>query len=266
MTTGKVTIEEGVVFGQGGGRDLLCDVYVPPEEKRNGAAVLLLHGGSWMSGDRSQLRGYGILLGREGYLCVASEYRLAQEAKWPAQIHDVKTALRWLRANAGTWGVDPDRIAVEGNSAGGHLALMLAGTSGLEGFSGDDATDVSDGVAAVMAVYPPTILSADARNTSEGREVLKLLLGEEADWETAARLASPITHAKAGFPPTLLISGTNDSVVPHESSVRMYEALAAAGVKVDLHLLAEQPHAFDMEPRFGRLNAAEMLLFLSRYV
>ncbi|HUQ38880.1 MAG TPA: alpha/beta hydrolase [Acidimicrobiales bacterium] len=265
-TTARVTVEEGVVFGQGGGRDLLCDVYVPPEEKRNGAAILLLHGGSWIAGDRTQLRGYGILLGREGYLCVASEYRLLPEANWPAQIHDAKAALRWLRKNAAMWGVDPDRIAVEGNSAGGHLALLLAGTQGLEEFAGETDDGVSDAVKAVMAVYPPTVLTETTRATSEGRQLLIAMFGEGAAGEAVAELASPITHAKPGFPPTLLISGTNDIVVPHESSVRMYEALAAAGVHVDLHLIAEQPHAFDMQPAFGRLNVQEMLLFLSRYV
>ncbi len=97
-TARRVTIEEDVVFGTGGGRDLKCDVYTPPGGPASAPAVLLVHGGGWRNGDRTQLRGYGILLGREGYLCVASEYRLSGEAKWPAQIHDVKAALRRMRA------------------------------------------------------------------------------------------------------------------------------------------------------------------------
>src|SRR3954469_10716803 len=117
----------GPVGPEGGGRDLRCDVFRPPGDVANAPAVLLVHGGGWRSGDRSQLRGYGILLGREGYVCVASEYRLVQESPWPAQIEDVKTAIRWMRENAKQLGIDPSKIAVEGNSAGAHLALMAAG-------------------------------------------------------------------------------------------------------------------------------------------
>jgi acetyl esterase/lipase len=105
--TGRVTVEHDVVFGTGGGRDLKCNVYVPPQPGAGRPAVLLVHGGGWVQGDRSQLHGYGILLGRLGYLCVATEYRLAGEAKWPAQLHDVKAALRWMRANAHQLGIDP---------------------------------------------------------------------------------------------------------------------------------------------------------------
>src|SRR5687767_4110747 len=128
---GRVTVEEGVVYGTAGagGRDLVCDVYRPPGDVPAGGApaVLLVHGGSWRQGDRSQLKGYGILLGRAGYVCVAPEYRLLGEAPWPAAIEDVKAAIRWVRASASSLGVDASRIAVEGNSAGAHLALLAGG-------------------------------------------------------------------------------------------------------------------------------------------
>jgi acetyl esterase/lipase len=121
--------------------------------------VLLVHGGAWINGDRNQLHGYGILLGRIGYVCVATEYRLAAEAKWPAQIHDVKAALRWMRANADTLGIDPAKIAVSGNSAGGHLSLMLAATQNIPEFEGKSGTPgVPTDVAACIAFYAPTLL------------------------------------------------------------------------------------------------------------
>ena len=134
---GRVTVEYDVVFGHGGGRDLKCNVYMPPQQGSARPAVLLIHGGGWVSGDRSQLHGYGILLGRIGYVCVTTEYRLAGEAKWPAQLHDVKAALRWMRANADRLGIDQDKISVEGNSAGAHLSLMVAGTQNVAAFEGD---------------------------------------------------------------------------------------------------------------------------------
>ena len=155
---GRVSVEENVVFGSGGGRSLHCDVYLPPEDGVGRTAVLLLHGGGWQQGDRSQLKGYGIALARFGYVCVCSEYRLSQERSWPAQLNDVKAAMRWLRANAARLGVDENRICVSGNSAGAHLALMLAAAKDgqLEGDGGNAA--VSSRCAAVVAIYPPTLL------------------------------------------------------------------------------------------------------------
>lgn len=267
-TDGRVTIDQDVVFGTAGagGRDLRCDVYTPPGVSAGSSApcVVLVHGGSWRSGDRTQLRGYGILLGRAGYVCVAPEYRLLGESPWPAQIHDVKTAIRWVRAFASDLGVDPQRIAIEGNSAGAHLALVAAGTASLEGLEGDGGNaGVSTAVAAVAAVYPPTLFFDDVTGHSEG--ALPLIALAEGDAEVAKQ-ASPVHHVSPQFPPTLLVHGTSDTTVPVSASIRMYEELVAAGVPTDLHLYAEQPHAFDAQPSFGRQVAAEMLLFLDRYV
>lgn len=263
MAEGRVDIETDVVFGHGGGRDLRCDVYTPPGGAEGAPAVILVHGGAWRQGDRTQLRGYGILLGREGYVCIAPEYRLTPESPWPAQIHDVKAAIRWVRANADRLGIDPERIAIEGNSAGAHLALLAAGTQDLAAFEGDGGNSgVSTHVAAAIGIYPPTVFSAGPR---ERGAVPLLALTEEGD-EEVARLAGPLSHISADFPPTMLIHGTADTTVPPLASIRMYEELVRAGVPVELHMYAEQPHAFDATPAFGRQCAAEMLLFLDRYV
>jgi acetyl esterase/lipase len=260
--TGRVTIEEGIVYGQGGGRDLRCDVFTPPGRPTNAPGVLLVHGGGWRQGDRSQLKGYGILLGRLGYVCVASEYRLSGEAAWPAQIHDTKAALRWMRANASRLGVDPARIAVSGNSAGAHLSLIVAGTPNLPEFEGDGGNPgVDTSVAASIAFYAPTDMGAPR----SGEDAVALLMGSSANAE-AYRLASPLEHAKRDFPPTLLIHGNKDDVVPAAASLRMYEALLNAGAPVELHMYAEQPHAFDAASLFGRQCAEIMNLFLRRYV
>lgn len=262
-STGRVTIEEGVVFGTGGGRDLKCDVYTPPGRPENAPAVLLVHGGSWRNGDRTQLRGYGVLIGREGYLCVCTEYRLLGEATWPAQIHDVKAAIRWMRANSSHLGLDPERVVIEGNSAGGHLALLAAGTPGRPDFEGEGGNaGVPTDVAAVLAVYPPTDLATMKRGVNE-----PIASSVEPD-EVAeiVRTASPINYVTPDFPPTLLIHGTKDEVVPHHQSVRMYQALEKAGVPVELHTYGNQPHAFDAQPEYGRQTAATMLAFLKRFV
>ncbi len=260
---GRVTIEEGVVFGSGGGRDLNCDVYTPPGDVSNAPAVLMVHGGSWRNGDRTQLRGYGVLIGREGYVCVCTEYRLLDEAPWPAQIHDVKAAIRWMRANSDRLGIDPTRIVIQGNSAGGHLALLAAGTPGSPEFEGDggNAEQPTD-VAAVLAIYPPTDLEAMQRGEAEPIAA-SAGFGNAAE---VAKTASPINYVTPDFPPTLLIHGTNDDVVPHSQSVAMYQALEEAGVAVELHTYGNQPHAFDAQPEYGRQTAATMLTFLKRFV
>ena len=261
--TGRVTVEYDVVFGRGGGRDLKCNVYMPPQQGSARPAVLLIHGGGWVSGDRSQLHGYGILLGRIGYVCVATEYRLAGEAKWPAQLHDVKAALRWMRANAGRLGIDPGKISVEGNSAGAHLSLMMAGTQNVAVFEGEGGNaGMPTDVAASVAFYAPAQLYAPGQPL---REELSFLFGRGYSMETA-RAASPIEYASAAFPPTLLITGNRDELVPDEASFRMYRALIDAGAKAELHVYADAPHAFDATPEFGRQTAAIMALFLDRYV
>lgn len=261
MPADRVTVRSDVVFATGGGRDLRCDIYEPPAGTANGIGVLLVHGGGWSGGDRSQLKGYGFLLGRKGYTCVASEYRLTGEALWPAQIEDVKAAIRYMRANAGELGIDPDRIVVSGNSAGGHLSLMAGGTSAVAEFEGSGGNaGVPSGVAAVISFYPPTGL--DARSWGG----LPSLFGKGASEETL-RGASPLTYAAAaGFPPTLLIQGNRDEVVPASEATAMYEALDAAGVPVELHMYANQPHGFDADPHLGRQCADIMMSFMDRMV
>jgi acetyl esterase/lipase len=257
---GRVSVEESVVFGTGGGRDLHCDVFLPPEPGSGRTAILLVHGGGWSSGDRTQLRGYGILLARLGFVCVASEYRLSGEAIWPAQIHDVKAALRWVRANADHYGIDPHKITVSGNSAGAHLALMLAGLEDgdLEGDGGNHG--VSTDVAACIAIYPPTEL-----RVAHPKDMIGLLLGGTVARELEDE-ASPLRYATTNFPPTMLVHGNADEVVPVEASFAMYHALQKAGAQVELHIYDGVPHAFDAERDFGHQVADLIALFVDRKV
>jgi acetyl esterase/lipase len=256
---GRVTIEEDVAFGTGGGRELRCDVFTPPDEVSERPALLLLHGGAWRSGDKQQLKYYGIQLARYGYLCVCSEYRLSGEATWPAQLHDAKAAIRWLRTNAARLGADANRIAVSGNSAGGHLALMLAATPDTPGFEGEGGhDDASSACRAAIAIYPPTLL----RGSDIDGAIAGLFGGEPT--QDAAEAASPVTYAHRGFPPTMLIHGSADELVPVSSSLMMYEALSDAGAAVEMHIFAGQAHAFDTDAEFARPIADLSALFLDR--
>ncbi len=259
---GRVRTERGVVFGRGGGRELRCDLFHPPQPERARPAVLLLHGGAWSQGERGQMRGYGIALGRRGYLCAAAEYRLSGEAKWPAQLHDVKAALRFLRARSAELGVDPDKICVSGNSAGGHLALMLAATANapeLEGEGGHAGAGTQ--CAACVAFYAPTRLFGRASPNAYAPGLFP-----EGVSEATARQASPIEHARKDFPPTLLIHGNRDQIVRPQASLSMYQALSEAGAQAELHMYNGAPHGFDATRDLGRQCVELIQLFLDRHV
>jgi acetyl esterase/lipase len=263
--TGRVDIEEGVVFGTAGSRPLRADVFRPTEsadERLPG--VVFVHGGGWRTGDRSQLRGYGVLVGRHGYVGMASEYRLIPEATYPENLHDVKAAIRWMRANADELGVDPNRIAVHGNSAGGHLALLAAATGDrpdLEGEGGNP--EVSSAVQACIAIYAPTLFAGTGWDDGARPEVA---LFENGHTPELLEAASPLLQVHPDFPPTFLVHGTGDELVPPKASLLMYDALIAAGVSTELKMVADQPHAFDAQPGFGRQVANEIVHFLDRHL
>ena len=258
-----MAIEErkDVVFGTGGDRSLVCDLYLPAD--RGGApAVILLHGGAWRMGSRAMVEGYGRLLAGAGFVAVAPEYRLTPEAAWPAQIHDTKAAIRWTRANADDLGIDPTRLAILGRSAGGHLALLAAGTPGLEEFEGEGGhPGVDTSLAAAIGIFPPTLMFSGSR--PRGGTPASALMGEEGT-EEAARRASPVTHVDEHYPPTFLLHGTEDRVVPPSASMVMYETLVAAGRPVEMHLYAGQPHGFAGTVEFIDLCASEIAHFLKR--
>lgn len=261
----QVAIRSGVEFGRGGNEPLVCDVFSPPEGAQNAPGVLLVHGGGWRQGDRSQLRAYGVQLALQGFVCVSSSYRLVPAGTWPAQIHDVNTALRFMRANASELGIDPDLIASVGASAGAHLVLLAAGTVGNAEFEGDGGhAGVSTAVKATVGIFAPTVLAQRGKDVSGS--VPGMVLLEDADSEENCRLASPVTHVTPEYPPTLLLHGTADRIVPPSASMRMYEALVAANVPVELHMVAEQPHGYVLQRDFHRLSCTQISMFLKRYL
>jgi acetyl esterase/lipase len=258
-----IRTEKDVVFGFAGGRELKCDLYAPAPVIQGAAGVLLLHGGYWSRGHRSAMEVFGTRLAAAGIVAVASEYRLVGESPWPAQIHDVKAAIRWMRSSAGGLGIDGTRLAVLGRSAGGHLALLAAGTPRRPEFEGDGGEPgVNPSVAAVVALFSPTVFSL-REQTVRGGVPAQLLFGDRTDEQLAAA-ASPLTYVDASYPPTFLLHGGADEIVPPSASIVMHEALVAAGVPVELHLYAGQPHGFAGRPPFIDQCTAEIVSFLTR--
>ena len=246
----RVRIEEGVAFASAGGRELHCDVFHPPGQAGPQPGVLFVHGGSWHGGEPAMMRGYGILMARHGYPCVASEYRLSGEAKWPAQLDDVLAAIEWVRQQAGDLRIDPDRLVLWGLSAGSHMSLLAAARLTGEGSP----------IAATVNYYPVVSIEPALGAAWEHAQQLP----EDpatADWAAM----SPLSHVAAGFPPTLLLHGSADAMVDLDQSRRLYEALSEAGVPVDLTIFAGQPHGFDLQRAFALHSVEVARFFLSRY-
>ena len=192
------------------------------------------------------------LLAANGFVAATVDYRLTPEAPFPAQLHDVKGAIRWLRANADGYGIDPERIGAWGFSAGGHLAA-LAGTTGevpeLEGEVGPQG--YSSRVQAVAAGSPATdLLRGGGAWLRRDHETLKLLFGGEKPTDDQTRVASPAYHVSPKSPPFLLARGTRDQSAPFEQSVILRDALVKAGVDVELVPVEDALH--NWLPRLSR--------------
>lgn len=254
----SVKVEKDVVFGKGGQTDLHCDIYRPPAGTEKRMGLIHIHGGGFARGTKDNMGEQIIPITSRGYLSIAVEYRLSAVAKWPAPIHDVKAAIRWMRANANSLGIDPQRIAVAGHSAGGHLALFAAGTANRPEFEGDSGTPkIGTELAACVAFYPVTEINAQSYAPA--------LLPAGSD-EAANRAASPTTYVSKGFAPTLLFHGLADVTVAPESSQRFLQLLRDAGVPSELHTFAGVPHEFDEHPEFAQACAELIDFFLDREV
>ncbi|HJN52319.1 MAG: alpha/beta hydrolase [Pseudomonadales bacterium] len=266
MSKSEIHVELNRAFASGGGRDLKCDIYTPGDLDQPAPAVLIIHGGGWRSGSKDWMAGSALHLAGKGYVCIANEYRLNTESTWPAQIEDVKAAIRWIRAHADSLGVNPDMICLQGHSAGAHLSLHAAGTANQERFSGVGGhPGVDESVAATAVFYAPVRFSLGQEELS-GATPLRALLGHDGGSGEEARKASPIEYVSAQFPPTLLLHGTADKVVRPSASMRMYEALSTAGAEVELHMLSHLPHGFARRGRYLAVYQDEIDFFLQRTV
>jgi acetyl esterase/lipase len=217
--------------------------------------VIYLHGGGWRSGQRSEAMypWLNTLLAAHGFATAAVTYRLTDQAPFPAQIHDVKAAVRWLRAHARTYGLDPDRIGVWGDSAGGQLASLLGVTAGLpelEGAGGNP--DQSTAVQAVVARCASSDLERmAARRAPEDPVMTALFGGPPAERKDLVRLAGPRHHLRPGgsYPPFLLVHGTRDERADvAEQAEEFADALRDHGVDVTLHLVEGGHHNMREDP------------------
>ena len=226
-----------IIYASPDGHDLGLDIYIP-DSVTNPPLVIQVHGGAWRFGDKSG--GVPMEFVEHGYAVASLDFRQSTDAPFPAMIHDIKAAIRFLRANASDYGYDASKIAITGASSGAHLALLAGVSTGhpeLEGTLGDHL-DTSSAVQAILSYFAAadltTILSQSTPFGLSVREPsLELLLGSlPQDNEALARLASPVSLVDANDPPLLLLHGDRDPQMPINQSLQMFGAYKAAGLDV----------------------------------
>jgi acetyl esterase/lipase len=227
-----------VKFARAGDSDLLLDLYLPEGKQAAIGLVVWVHGGAWRAGSRASVDLQGLT--ERGWAVASVDYRLSTLARFPAQVHDIKASIRYLRAHAAEHGYPPERIVVAGSSAGGHLAALVGVSNRhpeLEGSIGSDTRTSSD-VQAIVSLYGASNLTSIlAQSTPHGLSVrvpaLELLLGAKPEAATPlAQLASPVSHVDAKDPPLYLMHGDQDNQMPINQSHELEGAYQKLGLPV----------------------------------
>jgi len=236
----------GVEYSNPDDQHLQVNLARPKEGAGPFPAVVCIHGGGFRAGHRDAYNGLCLKLAERGYVAITVSYRLAPKYQFPAAVHDVKAAVRWLRANAKKYHVDPDRIGTTGGSAGGHLAQFLGVTEGIPEFEGSGGhPDQSSAVRCVVNVYGPSDFTQSYGKSVDAAEVLPLFLGGNVEQERRRHiLASPLYWVTPRAAPTLCIHGTEDKYVAHEQAVWLTDRLRAAEVPAELLTLPGAGHGF----------------------
>lgn len=209
-------------------------------------AVVLIHGGGFRAGTRESYLPMAARLAQRGYVAATVTYRLAPRNQFPAAVHDVKAAVRFLRANASKYGIDAERIGAMGGSAGGHLALFLGLTAGVAEFEGPGPNlQFSSRVACVANYYGPTDFTQSYSKSVDAAQVLPMFLGGDLDHARLAHIrASPLNWVTPDAAPVLSLHGTNDTYVAYEHSVWLTERLLGAGVPAEIETITGAGHGF----------------------
>jgi acetyl esterase/lipase len=234
------------------GKSLLLDLYLPQPTDKPVPVILYVHGGAWLGGDKHG--GPAIGFSGRGFAVASINYRLSQEAIFPAQINDCKAAVRWLRAHAKFYNLDPARIGAWGDSAGGHLVALLGTSGGVAELEGNEGNlDQSSRVQAVCDWYGPTDLlkfedqakqAGLKRGNPANAPESRLIGGPLLDNKDKAAKANPITYIAKDCPPFLIMHGDKDPLVPVAQSEMLRDALEKAGVEVKLEIIPGAGHGF----------------------
>jgi acetyl esterase/lipase len=238
-------IEEKDIEYSNVGQRVAMDI-VRPSDSGAHPTVLLIHGGGFRGGNRESYLATAHKLAERGYVAATASYRLAPRHQFPAAVEDVKAAVRFLRANAAKYGIDPERIGAMGGSAGGHLVLMLGLTAGVPEFEGSGPNrQFSSRVQCVVDYYGPTDFTQSYSKSVDAADVLPQWLGGDLDHNRAIhQRSSPLNWVTPNAAPILAIHGTQDTYVAYEQSLWLMERLIAAGVPAELESIPGAGHGF----------------------
>ena len=253
----NVAEKRDIVYTNYGSRELHLDIFFPSDRSRTYPGVLMIHGGGWVSGNRSMLVPMAERLASHGYITVTPEYRLGPEAHFPAAVYDLKAAIRWMRANASLYGIDANEIAAYGCSAGGELAAFLGTTNGMKKFDGDGGYHgYSSRVEAVVNVdglldFMNVNSTKYDNNPKKPSAAHRWFGGSYKEIPQVWKEASPITYVGKATPPVLFIN----SSMPHYHAGRdsMIAEMNKLGIYNEVHTIAGTPHTFWLfRPWFGK--------------
>jgi acetyl esterase/lipase len=247
----NVVFERDIEFANPDNQHLQVNVARPKEGtgplQRNTTypAIVCIHGGGFRAGKRESYDKLCLTLAQNGYVAITVTYRLAPAYPFPAAVLDCKSAVRWLRANAAKYHVDPARIGVTGGSAGGHLAQFLGVTAGVKEFDAGENLDQSSAVKCVVNFYGPSDLTKSYEKSTDAKDVLPLFFG--GDLSTKLRehiVGSPLYWVTPFAAPTLDVQGTLDDHVAYEQAVWMVDRLKACAVEAELLTMEGAGHGF----------------------
>ena len=240
---------------------LKLDIYHAKAIKKDAPLIIFIHGGAWKKGDKHDYLAYLISYAKKGYITATVQYRLSSVAKYPAQLHDVEDAVSWLKSNADQYHINPDKVAMVGGSAGGHLALMNAYSNAQKDM---DEKGISPAVQAVVNFYGPSNLTDE---TAINASSVQYLIGKS--YEEAPELykkASPLFLISKNVPPTITFQGTLDELVPYEQSDILHATLQKAGAISYYHKLKGWPHTMDASVKVNAYCQYHMDRFFEKYI
>lgn len=274
-----VTVETNITYTETEQGSLSLDLFIPKtKQAKPTPLVIFIHGGAWKGGNRRHIGAFGReWLPLEGYTVATISYRLSGVAPFPAQLADIRAAIRWAHANAEAYNIDPDRIALMGVSAGGHLAALVATSleqpGSVFGIAESEQELALPPLRAVVDLFGPTDLweGEDQRLAMVGswcgddHPVSDLLGGPMDNKRELVELANPINFITAQSPPFYIIHGDMDPIVPYQQSLMLYEALTTAGVDATLYRVKKGGHGWGDGFKAPELKKG-MLEFLARYL
>ena len=241
-----VEFEKNIEYSNPDDQHLQLNMARPKDGAGPFPAVICIHGGGFRAGKRESFNGLCLQLAERGYVALTVSYRLAPKYQFPAAVYDVKAAVRWMRANAEKYQIDPDRIGTTGGSAGGHLAQFLGVTSGVSKFEGDGGNaEYSSSVKCVVNFYGPSDFTKSYDASVDAKDVLPLFLGGNLEQERHRHIeSSPLYWVTPEAAPTLFVHGTKDAYVAHEQAEWIVDRMKAADVEATLMTIEDGDHGF----------------------